>query len=118
MELSPYKNVPFITFHDAYGYFVKSYGLNQAAAISINPEAALGAEKISDINSLIKRKRVSCVFADPAFSEASVKKILNNPDKIKVITLDPIGTSVEKGEGAYLTILEGVSKNLLACFND
>lgn len=118
LELSPYKNIPFITFHDAYGYFVKSYGLNQAAAVSLNPEAALGAEKVSDINGLIKRKHIYCVFSDPAFSDASIKKILNNPDKVKIVTLDPVGTGIEKGEGAYLAILDGISKNLLACFND
>lgn len=118
LELSPYKNIPFITFHDAYGYFVKTYGMNQVDAVSLNPEAPLGAEKISDINSLIKRKRVECVFSDPAFSDTSVKKILNNSDKVKIIQIDPVGLNVEKGESAYISILDGVSKAMLSCFND
>lgn len=118
LKLSPYKNVPFIVFHDAFGYFVKSYGLNQTAAVSMNPDSPLSAEKISDINGVIKRKHIYCVFADPAFSEASVKKILNNPDRVKIGTLDPIGNNLEKGESAYLGILDGVANNLLSCFGD
>lgn len=118
LKLSPYKNVPFIVFHDAYGYFVQSYGLNQTAAVSVNPESPLGAEKISEINGVIKRKHVYCVFADPAFGEESVRKILNNPDRVKIATIDPIGNSLEKGENAYLTIMDGVADNMLSCFGD
>lgn len=115
LKLSPYKNIPFIVFHDAYGYFVKSYGLNQTAAISLNPETALSAEKIKDINSTIKNKHVYCVFADQAFGVDSAKKILNNPERIKISTLDPIGNEVPKGENAYISILDGVANNLLSC---
>ncbi len=118
LKLSPFKNVPFISFHDAYGYFVKSYGLNQVAAVSLNPESALGAEKISDINAVIKRKHVYCVFADHSYNEDSVKKILNNPDRVKLATLDPLGGGLEKGEGAYIAILDGIANNLLSCFTD
>lgn len=118
LKLSPYKNVPFIVFHDAFGYFVKSYGLNQTAAVSLNPESPLGAEKISEINGVIKRKHIYCVFADPAFAETSVKKILNNPDRVKIATLDPIGNNIEKGDGAYLATLEGIANNFLSCFGD
>lgn len=118
LKLSPYKNVPFITFHDAFGYFVKTYGLNQVMALSLNPETALGAEKISDVNSLVKRKRILCVFSDPAFGDASVKKILNKPEGVKISPLDPAGINIPKGENAYLTILDGVANNMLSCLGD
>lgn len=118
LKLSPYKNVPFIVFHDAYGYFVKFFGVNQTAAVSLNPETTLSAEKISDINGVIRRKHVYCVFADPAFDTNSMKKILNNPDRVKIGVLDPIGTTIEKSESTYLAIIEGIADNLLSCFND
>ena len=118
LKLSPYKNIPFISFHDAYGYFVKSYGLNQVAAVSLNPEIALGAETISNLNRTIKKKHIYCIFADPEFPEASVKKLLNNPDQVKIKTLDPLGLNIEKGKGAYLDILNNISDNLLSCFGD
>ncbi len=118
LKLSPYKNIPFIVFHDAFGYFVKAYGLNQNAAISLTPESPLGAEKISDINALIKRKHIYCVFADPAFGVESFRKIINNPDRVKFGVLDPLGNNLENDENAYLAILDGVADNLLSCLAD
>jgi zinc transport system substrate-binding protein len=118
LELSPHKNAPFIAFRNAYGYFVKNYGLNQVAAVAVNPGANLSAENIGDINSAIRRKHIECVFADQAFDVEAVKKILKNPEKVRIVTLDPFGNGIEKGEGAYLAILEGLASNMLSCFGD
>lgn len=118
LSLSPYKNVPFVTFHDAYGYFVKQYGLNQASAVSINPEIQLSAERISGLNYVIKNRHVYCVFADPEFPQDSVKKLLNNPDRVKIGMLDAIGIEEKPGESAYIAIMQNISKNLLSCFQD
>jgi zinc transport system substrate-binding protein len=118
LQLSPYKNLPFITFHDAYGYFVQHYGLNQIASVAAYPDAKLNAERISDLNSTIRRKHVYCLFADPAFDEEALRKLIKNPERIKITTLDPIGNGLEKGEGEYLRVMEAVASNMLSCFGD
>lgn len=115
LKLSPYKNVPFIVFHDAFGYYVKNYGLNQVASVSIDPETPLSAEKISDINFVIKKKHIYCLFADPAFSEDALRKILNSGQQVKISTLDPIGVNLEAGSGLYVNLLNNITDNLLSC---
>lgn len=81
----------FLSFHNAFGYFSKRYGLNQHSIEGLSPELAISPKKITDAISLSKKLGIDIVFtennADPRLS-GSVAKEING----KVLVLNPIET--------------------------
>ncbi|VEI48565.1 high-affinity zinc transporter periplasmic component [Actinobacillus equuli] len=46
------KGKGYYTFHDAYGYFERAYGLNSLGSFTINPSVAPGAKTLSVIKKI------------------------------------------------------------------
>lgn len=104
--LQPYKQIGFIVFHDAFGRLIEHYGLNQQAYITVDPARAPGARKLAQIQSLIVDSGVKCVFIEPQFEAAVVRRIVEGLP-IRLGQLDPlaIDAQVDAGYAAYLQAL-------------
>jgi zinc transport system substrate-binding protein len=112
--LAPAKGKPFIVFHDAYHYFEKSFGIEAAGAISINPENPPGAKAITDIRQRIADGKVQCVFAEPQFDKKLVDVILEG-SSVKSGTLDPEGATLDPSPDLYAQVMRGIAENLALC---
>ncbi len=112
--LAAVKTVPFIVYHDAFQYFVKRFKLNAAGAIILNPERAPGARKTSRIREKIATGKIRCIFTEPQFNPAIVKSLTNNTNT-RVSALDPLGADIPAGPAAYTTLLQNLSRTLVAC---
>ena len=114
--LVPYKNKPFIVFHDAYQYFEEYFGLSGAGSITLEPEQEPGIKRISEIREKLRASNVTCVLAEPQFSRKLVETVTNGT-QAKTGILDPIGADIEAGPELYFTMMKQMAGNLQTCLN-
>ncbi|MBJ7556143.1 zinc ABC transporter substrate-binding protein ZnuA [Marinomonas spartinae] len=106
--------VPYIVFHDGYGYFEHHYGLNHAGAITVSPERQPSAKKVAELREEITEHKVKCVFSEPQFSPAIVKTLLSGT-KVNTAVLDPLGSDIKLSPNAYFDFLKSLSHQFSSC---
>lgn len=112
-QLSPYKERGFIVFHDAFTLFVEHYGLNQLAYFTFDPSQAPGAKKVAKLQSLIESQNAVCVFSEPQFEAAIVKRVTAGTEVNKG-ELDPLAIDVKPEQG-YTGFIKGLANNIENC---
>ncbi|TBR44246.1 zinc ABC transporter substrate-binding protein [Marinomonas agarivorans] len=107
-------DVKYIVFHDAYHYFEEHNGIYHAAEVAINPERKPGAKKVAQLRHLIEDDGVSCIYAEPQFSDAIIHSLTEDLS-VKIAMLDPLGSDITLSETAYVDFLEALTQQFLAC---
>ena len=92
----------FISFHSAFQYFAKRYGLNQAATIEEFPGKEPSPRYLSEVIKLIRKLEISSIFSEPQFSPKVVEVIAHDLN-LKVYALDPIETG-DPTKDSYISI--------------
>ena len=106
-KTAPLKSVPFITYHDAFPYFVRRYGLNLVAVVEQVPEVAPSPREMRRLLQTIREKKARVLFTEPGGPSRLARQITADAD-IELAELDPL----EIGEfkpGAYE---DGMRRNL------
>ncbi len=106
-ELGNIKNKDIITFHEAFLYFAKEFGLNIAGVINHEPENNPSAKELTDIIEIIKKSGIKALFAEPQYQNVAAQ-IISRETGAKIYMLDPAVTG-GKSKDSYLNIME---KNL------
>lgn len=112
--LAPVRQIPFVVFHDAYGYLENRYGLNRIAAIAIAADRAPGARHLSRIRDTIRASRARCVFAEPQFRPALIEA-LTRGTTARTGILDPLGADLPPGADAWFALMRGLANSLRRC---
>ncbi|MDQ6632087.1 MAG: metal ABC transporter substrate-binding protein, partial [Verrucomicrobiota bacterium] len=105
--LSSVKRQPFITYHDAFPYFVQHYGLNLIGVVEPIPDQEPSTKYLSILLREAREKKVKVLFAEPQFSSRLMTQIAADL-KIPVAELDPL----ETGSFALDAYENGMRKNL------
>lgn len=113
-ELAPFRDQPFIVFHDAYQYFEKRYGLKVAGSITVSPETPPGAARIREIHDKIETLGATCVFAEPQF-EPKLLSVVMEGSQARSGTLDPEGSTLPEGPGLYFALLRNLGTSIKEC---
>ena len=108
------KNASFVTFHDAYQYFEKRFGIEALGALTINTDIQPGAKQISEIKKLVEDKNIKCIFSEPQFNPKLINMIASNTGA-KTGILDPLGSSYKPGKSLYFNLIKDLYKNLNKC---
>lgn len=113
-KLRPVKDKPFVTFHDAYQYFEKAYGLRSVGVVTLRPDQALGARHIYELKRKIQASGARCVFREPSFEARIITNVLEE-ENVKSDILDPDGTELVPGPDLYFQLMEAIAKAMAAC---
>ncbi len=105
--LQPFSRSAFLTFHEAFPYFVRRYGLNLAGVIEEVPDVEPSARRLASLIRDARKKNVKVIFLEPQFSSRMARMIADDLG-IPVAELDPLETGPMKPE-AYE---EGMRRNL------
>ncbi len=70
LDTLPAEHRLLVTFHDAFGYFARRYGLTVAGFLVEGPEQGVSAEAIVELIELIEHEGVTTVFHEPQFDSA------------------------------------------------
>jgi zinc transport system substrate-binding protein len=103
-ELSPYRGLNILTFHDAMPYFATEYGFNVVGVIEREPGSEPNAREIVALRKQIADKRVRAVFAEPQYPDKMAALIVRG-STARLAKLDPIVTGPVRCS-AYLDIMK------------
>lgn len=113
-QLKPLADRGYYVFHDAYGYFEQTFGLNKLGHFTVNPDRRPGAKTLVSIRRALKAEEAVCVFSEPQFSPAVVKSVVRGT-KVHISTLDPMATEIAEGQQGYVRFLEGLGQRFTNC---
>lgn len=116
--LDPVKDRPFVTFHDAYGYYVTYFGLTPAGTIALGDAATPGALRLSELRKTLEAGSVACVFPEAQHNPGLVEQIVDGTEVKIGAALDPVGSTLEPGSGAYAALITGLAKTLADCLTE
>ncbi|NSX96027.1 zinc ABC transporter substrate-binding protein ZnuA [Agrobacterium vitis] len=112
--LAPVKDKPFIVFHDAYQYFERRYHVTVAGSVTVSPEKAPGAERVSALHAKIKSLDAACIFAEPQFTPKLIK-VVSEGSNARTGTLDPLGTGLADGPDLYPALMTDLATAMATC---
>ncbi|MDI6745177.1 MAG: metal ABC transporter substrate-binding protein [Thermodesulfovibrionales bacterium] len=103
-RVKSFKSKEYVTFHSAWNYFSKRYGLRVAGIIEESPGREPSPKHIAKIVSEIKRIKSKVVFAETQFNPKIAEAIAKEAGA-KVLFLDPIGGANVKGRDTYIGLM-------------
>ena len=103
-ETDRFSTREFITFHPAWTYFAKRYGLVEAAVIEEAPGKEPTIDEQRRIIDLVRELKVKAIFAEPQFSTKAADAIAADSGA-EVLLLDPIGGADLPGKDSYIALM-------------
>lgn len=109
--LARFAGTPIVTFHQAFPYFARDFGLELAGVIGSEHGAEPSARELAETVKLVRARGVKALFAEPQFPDKSAQVIAAETGA-KVYQLDPVATGPADPEGARGAWLAAMEKNL------
>lgn len=113
--LAPVKDKPLVTFHDAYGYFAEHYGMTFAGSIALGDASSPGAARLAELRATLEAGEVLCIFPEVQHDPALLTQMAEGTGAKTGGALDPVGSSLEPGPGAYAALLRGIATTIADC---
>jgi zinc transport system substrate-binding protein len=108
------KPLPYLVFHDAYQYFEKEFGLHSMGTILLNPHVPLSPKALREIQLLLSKHNIQCIYYEPEFSQQPLKPLLAQSG-VTVLELDPLGARQKQGNTCYEDTMLQLASQLLTC---
>lgn len=108
--LKDIRNKNIITFHEAFPYFAKEFGLKIVAVIEREPGSEPSAGELAQTIGIVRKNKVKALFAEPQYPAKSAQVVAQETGA-KVYTLDP-GVTGPMELDAYVIAMENNMKVL------
>ena len=107
----PHKDI--VTFHEAFPYLAREFGLHIAAAIEREPGTEPTPKELEDTIATVKAMPRPALFAEPQYAPTAAETIARETGA-KVHTLDPIVTGKATPEDAKDAYIDAMKRNVEA----
>ncbi|WP_036554274.1 zinc ABC transporter substrate-binding protein [Nisaea denitrificans] len=114
LKLAPVRDRPFLVFHDAYQYFEAAFDLTAAGAISLGTGAPPGAARLRALRQRVADGGIRCIFKEVQF-RPRLAEVVAEGSGAKLGTLDPVGSTIPFGPGAYNALMLGLADGFESC---
>ncbi|HEX2927130.1 MAG TPA: metal ABC transporter substrate-binding protein [Ruminiclostridium sp.] len=117
-ELDSFKKKDIITFHEAFPYFAKEFGLNIVSVVEREPGTEPSAAELAQLIDKIKKENVKVLFAEPQYSQKAAESIARQTGA-KVYLLDPVVTGEKNAPAdSYIKAMDQNLKVLVDAFKE
>lgn len=86
--LDPFKGSKIITFHEAFPYFAREFGLEIAAVIEREPGSEPSAAELAQTIEIVRQHKVKALFAEPQYPAKAAQTVAQETG-VPVRVLDP-----------------------------
>jgi len=114
-KLQPYKNKPYIVFHNSWQYFAAEFGLQKPIVIDLHEGVSSGAKTVSDIRERIVKENINCVFYDSSVSLARLNVIT---EKAKTVEIDVLAKNLASDQTTYINWLVQLGDQIESCLSE
>lgn len=115
LKLKDLSGKSIITFHEAFPYFAKEFGLSIPDVINHDPESEPNAKQISKTISIMKENNINSLFIEPQYKSTAAETI-SKETGAKIYTLDPAVTGANSKD-AYIEIMNKNAETLKEALN-
>lgn len=109
--LKPYQQVPYLSYHDAWGYFAENFSLQRALVVSASLEGEASSRHAVMLHNTMRENNIHCVVAEPESRKALLKRLCTGD--CKLYQVDPLGRN-EQAEW-YTDFLLQIGEQFQAC---
>lgn len=102
-EVKTFRTRSYVTFHPAWDYFAKRYGLTVAGVIEEAPGKVPTPRHVGRILDKVRKMKTKVIFAEPQFSPRIAEAIAQEAGA-QVLMLDPVGGG--KGREKYIDLMK------------
>jgi len=96
-----------VTFHEAFPYFAKAYGLEISSVITQDHDETLSPSQIAEVIKIVEESGLPPLFTEPQYASSAAKTIAAETGA-KLFELDPIVT----GDASLTAYEDGMRRNL------
>ena len=101
-----------VTFHDAYPYLARRYGLEIVGFVAESPGKEPSAQQVSDLANAIRDEKVPAVFKEPQFS-ARILDLAANDAGVEVCVL--YSDALDNNVKSYIDLMRFNARELARC---
>ena len=109
-ELDTVPNKDIVTFHEAFPYFAKEFGLNIISVVEREPGTEPTPAELQATIEQVKKLPVKVLFTEPQYSPSAAETIARETGA-KIYTLDPVVTG-EANDQAINAYIDTMKKNM------
>ncbi|MDF1628529.1 MAG: zinc ABC transporter substrate-binding protein [Alcanivoracaceae bacterium] len=110
-QLAPVSERPYISHHDAWGYFAESFDLQQVTPISASTELSPGSRRFIALVKQIEQQGIRCVMAEPESRRALLERLCTG--QCRIVETDPLGRDL--GKVGYSALLDNLANSFARC---
>ncbi|MBV1934938.1 MAG: zinc ABC transporter substrate-binding protein [Parvibaculaceae bacterium] len=115
-QLTLLQDRPYFTFHSAYQYFERRYGLRAQGIVNLRPDLSIGPKALNDLRTKAHALPKFCVFMEPEFDQHTTRKyFVGTPAQFA--QLDPLGANLGLSENSFPTLLENMGSSMQGCLS-
>lgn len=103
-SVNTFKTKEYVTFHPAWNYFSRRYGLKVIGVIEESPGKEASPKHIAKIIKYIAKTGSKVIFAEPQFNP-KIAEVIAKEAGAKVLFLDPIGGPGAKDRDTYISLM-------------
>lgn len=106
-ERKAYAAARIITFHDAFAWFRRRYGIEQVAVVAASPGRQPSSQELIRIGALVRVNPVRAIFIEPQL-DPKAARVLAREFGLSVAVLDPLGTNAADPAGLLTGIWDAM----------
>lgn len=115
-QLAPLQNHPYFTFHDAYQYFERRYGLHAQGIVNLRPDLSIGPKALNALRTKARAFSKFCVFMEPEFDQQTTRKYFADMPA-QFAQLDPLGANVSLTQDFFPSLLNKMGQSINDCLS-
>ncbi|TDE38001.1 zinc ABC transporter substrate-binding protein [Antarcticimicrobium sediminis] len=112
--LRPMQGVAFVSYHDAFQYFERRFGLTLVGTVTPGDATDPSPAQLAQLRDRLADLGVRCAFAEPQFDTRLLQAAVAGRD-IPILELDPLGRAHELGKGLYPALIRDLGTGFAAC---
>jgi zinc transport system substrate-binding protein len=110
-QLSPLASTPYMSHHDAWGYFAEAFGLRPVIPLSASTELSPGSRRFTTLVRQIEQDNIRCFMAEPESRRALLERLCRND--CRIVEADPLGRQL--GAVGYAALLQDLADRFTTC---
>lgn len=114
MALDSQRNTAWAASHQAFGYFVAQFGLQQPLTLTDSSNSAPGVRRVMQLRETIATQNIRCLLTETSENPAELDALLEGT-MLHVVGADVLGTQLPSNANGYPDLMLALAKAVASC---